>query len=378
MSIAAALTLLLASCTASGQDDPTTTGQSVATTEVTSTTTAPTTTTPPATTTTVEIVSPLDPPTGEVIATGEVWELTDMEFAGLVDFAAHAMQQSFPEPVGVEVLGLSGITDTTPTGFEFISPVQWDLMRALGLVSDDDSLADVNEVRRQRLRGTCCIPDDGALNVHVEDAGSEELTNLVIVHELVHALLTQSPPQGVVPNEAFDEPVDVVSGAAEGVPQWVAMRYHASLSDAERAAMAEELPIIRFIDLAGGVPLAAAELLAFGYVWGPALVDGLFAAGVSRPYDQVVDRFPATSEQVMFPATYVEAEIPVVVPPPELPSGTVATASGRLGSLFLMMVAKTVVDEEAAVETGPTVGRRRLRPMVRRCPELCCRGHRDG
>jgi hypothetical protein len=260
------------------------------------------------------------------------------------------MQRPFPDPVGLEVVGISGITDDTAPGFEFITPAQWELLRALGLVTGADSLAEVNEIRRQRLRGTCCRPDGDALVVEVEDAGSEELTNVVIVHELVHALLTQSPPQGVVPNEAFDEPVDVVSGAAEGVPQWVAMRYHASLTDAERDAMAGELPIIRSTDLDAGVPPAAAELLEFGYVRGPSLIDGISAAGVERPYDQVVDRFPATSEQVLFPAAYVEAELPVMVSPPGLPSGVVEAGAGRLGSLVLMLVAKTVVDEATALE----------------------------
>jgi hypothetical protein len=308
------------------------------------------TTSTAATTTTIEIVSPLDPPTGAVIATGEGWELSDEEFAALVDFAARAMQQSFPDPAGVEVLGSSGITDGTASGFEFITPSQWELLRALGLVTDADSLVEVNEIRRQRLRGTCCRPDGDTLVVEVEDAGSEEVTKLVIVHELVHALLTQSPPQGVVPNEAFDEPVDVVSGAAEGVPQWVAMRYHASLTDVERDAMAGELPIIRSTDLDAGVPPAAAELLEFGYVRGPSLIDGISAAGVDRPYDHVVDRFPATSEQVLFPAAYVEAELPVTVSPPGLPNGVVETGSGRLGSLLLLLVAKTVVDEATALE----------------------------
>jgi hypothetical protein len=284
-----------------------------------------------------------------VVASGDGWELTDEEFADLVDFAARTMQQSFPEPVGIVVLGTSGITDTTESGFEFLTVAQWDLMRALGLVTPQDSLAVVNEIRRQRLRGTCCVPEGDTLIVQVEDAGSEVLTNLVIVHELVHALLTQSPPRGVVPNEAFDEPVDVVGGSAEGVPQWAAMRYHASLSDAEREAMAEELPIIRRADLDAGVPAAAAEVLAFGYLRGPTLIDGLYGAGVARPYDQVVDRFPATSEQILFPAAYVEAEVPVSVPPPVLPSGVVQSGSGRLGSLYLMLVAKSVVDEETAL-----------------------------
>jgi hypothetical protein len=241
----------------------------------------------------VEIVSPLPPPTGAVVATGEGWELTDQEFSDLVDFAAVSMQQSFPEPVAVEVLGLNGVTDLGEPGLEYITPLQWDLIRALGLVSDDQSsLEEVNELRRQRVRGTCCIPAEEGLTVQVEDTGSEELTKLVIVHELVHALLTQSPPQGIVPNEAFDEPVDVVTAAAEGVPQWVALRYHASLTAAEQDDMADELPIIRDVDLESGIPDAAVELLTFGYTRGPHLVDGVGAAGVSRPYDQVVDRFP--------------------------------------------------------------------------------------
>ena len=345
-----ALVLVLTACTASDDVTTSTSDPLVTTSQASSTTTPPVPASTEATTTTIEIVSPLRPPTGEVIATGEGWELTDVEFAELVDFTARAMQRSFPDPVAVEVLGTSGITDATATGFEFLTNEQWELLRALGLVTNDHSLDVVNEIRRERLRGTCCTEDGDLLIVQVEDAGSEELTKVVIVHELVHALLTQSPPQGVVPSEAFDEPADVVSSAAEGVPQWVAMRYHAALTVAEQEAMAEELPIIRSVDLAAGVPPAAAELLGFGYVRGPVLIDGITAAGVERPYDKVVDRFPASSEQVLFPAAYVEAELPVPVSPPGLPSGVAGTASGRLGSLYLMMMAKTVVDETTALE----------------------------
>ena len=344
-----ALALVLFACTTSSSATTSTSAPRVATSEASSTTDPPVTSSTAATTT-IEIVSPLPPPTGDVIATGEGWELTDVEFAELVDFTARAMQRSFPDPVAVEVLGPSGITDATATGFEFLTNAQWELLRALGLVTNGHSLEVVNETRRQRLRGTCCTQDGDLLIVQVEDAGSEELTKVVIVHELVHALLTQSPPQGVVPSEAFDEPADVVSGAAEGVPQWMATRYHAALTVAEQEAMAEELPIIRSVDLAAGVPPAAAELLGFGYVRGPALIDGITAAGVERPHDKVVDRFPATSEQVLFPAAYVEAELPVTVSPPRLPSGVAGMVSGRLGSLYLMMMAKTVVDEATALE----------------------------
>jgi hypothetical protein len=40
------------------------------------------------------------------------------------------MQRSFPEPVGLEVVGISGITDDTAPGFEFITPDRWELLQA--------------------------------------------------------------------------------------------------------------------------------------------------------------------------------------------------------------------------------------------------------
>ncbi len=70
---------------------------------------------------------------------------------------------------------------------------------------------------------------------------------------------------------------------------------------------------------------------------------------MSRPYDQVVDRFPGTSEQVLFADAYLTEELPEVVLPPVAPSGVVTKASGRLGSVYLMMLAKTVVEEDDAL-----------------------------
>ena len=208
----------------------------------------------------------------------------------------------------------------------------------------------VNEIRQERVRGTCCATVDDVITVQVEDTGSEALTSYVIVHELVHALLTQNPPSGVLPDTAFDEPVDVPSSASEGVPQWVAIRYLASLSAAEQEAIAGDLPIIRPADLEAGIPPAAAELLTFGYSRGPVLVDGVSAAGIDRPYDEVMDRFPGSSEQVLFPDAYLAEEMPADVPKPVLPAGAAELSSGTLGSLYLMMIASSVVGEETALE----------------------------
>jgi hypothetical protein len=296
-------------------------------------------------------------PTGAVIGAGVGWELTDVEFADLIDFAATAMQQSFPAPVAVDVMGPTGVTDLRD-GLEYITATQWEVLRALGLVGEEDSLQLVNEIRNERVRGTCCAPVDGVITVQVEDSGSEALTSYVIVHELVHALLTQVPPQGVLPDTAFDEPVDVVSGASEGVPQWVAVRYHETLSPTEQEAISSDLPIIRQADLEAGVPEAAAELLTFGYVRGPVLVDGLAVSGVDRPYDAVLDRFPGTSEQVLFADAYRGEESPTAPSElPAVPAESLETGAGRLGTLLLMLVAETQVGEEEALElVRPWVG----------------------
>ncbi len=348
--VIAALVLVssAAACTEASQNTSTSTPTTMPEQGM-STTVAPTTTSVARSTTTIEIVSPLPEPTGDVIASGDGWDLTDVEFAALVEFAATTMQQSFIAPVAVELLGPRGVTDLRGD-VEYISASQWDVMRALRLVGDDDSLEAVNEIRQERVRGTCCAVVDGVITVQVEDTGSEPLSSYVIVHELVHALLTQNPPSGVLPDTAFDEPVDVVSGASEGVPQWVAIRYHDSLATTEQEAIADDLPIIRPADLEAGLPPAAAELLTFGYIQGPRLVDGVDAAGVDRPYDQVVDRFPGSSEQVLFPDAYLAEENPLEPTVPTVPTGSVESGAGRLGTQYLKMLAASVVREEAALE----------------------------
>ena len=75
-----------------------------------STTTPPATSSTAGTTTTIEIVSPLAPPTGEVIATGDGWEMAQLgePFRFLVPLAVHDYIEDlglYAEPGGGDMVG---------------------------------------------------------------------------------------------------------------------------------------------------------------------------------------------------------------------------------------------------------------------------------
>ncbi|MDH4116215.1 MAG: hypothetical protein OEX04_18625 [Acidimicrobiia bacterium] len=339
------LALALAACTSRPMAVPEVFQETPSTrfdTERTTTIPAPATTVDPGTT------SPNPEPTGAVVARGDGWELTDVEYEALVEFVERSHGVSFPDPIKPQILGTSGVTDLIPPDWEILPKTQWDVLSALGLTGDQ-TFQEANEIRRQRVRGLCCAETEEGIAVQVEDAGGEAITSVVVVHELVHAMYTQRPPGGEIPDAAFSEVLDPLSAASEGVPQWVALRYLAGLPATVQQEMANELPIIRIQDLEAGMTPAVADVFTFGYNRGAAMAESLSELGVD-PLTELMDRFPASTEQVLFAQAWIDEELPTETGPIEPPPGFEATFTGRLGPYALLLTGATVAPEDQVLE----------------------------
>ena len=360
----AVVAALLVACSGGGDDAvttaPTTTEPVTATaltttaapsTRPSTTSSIPTTTDPPA-----EVATSSTIDTSPVLASGAGWELTENELAGIASFAAAAYGRDFTTPVGLEVLGPTGVTDGSEVGTPYITAEQWAALEALGLLDEGADFDRANALRRERIRGTCCQGDGDDLRVVVEDAGSEAMTKVVIAHELVHALVTQLSVGTPIPDAAFEELVPAFTTSFEGVPQWVATEYLASLTDDERASVGEELPILREQERAE-IPDAAARIITFAYDLGVPLVDAVVAAHGADGAREVMGRVPVSSEQVVFPDAYLAEDEPVAVDPVDVPPDGQPIFTGRLGSMYLLFLAEQVADaDEAARLVRPWAG----------------------
>lgn len=301
-----------------------------------STTAVPQTTEPPTTTAPTTAPATTAPPTTEpdttpvVIDAGE-WQITEAEIAALHEFVEQTHELEFAAPV--EVTTLEDIGRDFAIGFEPIEEPEWVLMRAFRLVPDDLSRFGANQIRLDRIRGVCCDrSDDGAISVAVEVQSSEAATAVIIVHELVHALHRQTLRE--LGGEPTSERPFPWAAATEGVPQFVAFAYVQSLPEAERQAVAADLPIITD-ELAVDAGPGPTDFLNFVYGTGPtftaSIVDELGVDGLL----ELMRNPPLSNEQVLFPQTYLDGEVPIDVDPPVVADGAEILHEGRLGLAML-------------------------------------------
>jgi hypothetical protein len=191
------------------------------------------------------------------------------------------------------------------------------VLAALGLVDPDVDLAAVlSNFLGQGVVGQY-DPDSGELLVR--GAALSPYVRITLVHELTHALDDQHfELDRPVLDDADDETGLAFGALVEGNAVRIEDVYRDSLSEDERAAAdAEEMELGAGLDLSG-VPRVVPELIAFPYVFGPAMVGALDESGGEARVDEAYVEPPVTSEQVLDPAGWLAGDAePVVVPPPE-------------------------------------------------------------
>ena len=264
-----------------------------------------------------------------VLVEGDGWTITQGDMDRLIAFVEETHQLSFAEPVGIAIS--DDIGAEFARGFEPFGQPDWLLMRGLGLAETDAERQVVNQARLDRIRGFCCSFDEsGRFAVVVELQPSKIYTEMIVVHELTHALHAQNDlqPRGIVANEI---PLPAAS-AFEGVPQFITFAYMQQEASTELIdEISPDLPIIRD-DQFDQMPVAAARNLNFAYGAGAEFVDAVVAELGVDGLSELMRRPPSTGEQVLFPQKYLDVETARSVPPPSPPAGTRVQHQGTVGA----------------------------------------------
>lgn len=301
--------------------------------------------TPPAPTATVE--AELD--TSAVVIDGGEWTVTESDVARIRDFIERTHELEFTGPVGVRIS--PDIGAEFAGGFEPFDEEEWMLLQALGMAGDEADRQDTNQLRRDRIRGLCCVDGDtrDSLSVVMEIQPSKFATEMILMHELVHALHVQHPE--LYPNTRYrsrETPL-TFSAAVEGVPQYVVYRYLEMASEEDLASVIDDLPIIRD-DMMSLIADGPAQHLNWAYATGADFVNGVVAERGTQGLSDLLGEPPSTNEQVLFPEKYLQGEQAVRVAPPAVPSGALVESEGTMGAAVLMWVLADRVGDQAALD----------------------------
>ena len=169
----------------------------------------------------------------------------------------------------------------------------------------------------------------------VEPRPTKLETEVIIVHELVHALHRQHLATGSDLGEGggFELPSPFIA-AVESIPQLVAFRYLETFPQEERDLVEPELPIVTpaMVDLVGEVPAA---MLNFAYFTAVPLAEAVFAERGAAGLLELLRAPPTTTEQVLYPDRWLSGENRVSQAAPILPSDATYVDEGRLGVAML-------------------------------------------
>lgn len=277
-------------------------------------------------------------------------------------------------PDSVPAAGASELERLLPTllrftsaarGLPFVRPVRVTLLgddafRARLLEdAEEDAAEDAEELQRTQrvLEGLGLLEDDVDLEKVLESlfgdavAGfydtekddlvvrGEALTMAVrvtLVHELTHALQDQHFD---IDRDDLDERDDEASSGLQGLVEGDAVRverlYLESLSAKERKrAEVEEMAAGAGID--PDIPPVVLQLVAFPYIFGPEFATAVFEQAGQARLDAAYAEPPTTSEQLLHPESFLDAEPIVPVETPKADGKEID--QGVLGELVLLLV----------------------------------------
>ncbi|MEJ7892152.1 MAG: hypothetical protein WKF94_05890 [Solirubrobacteraceae bacterium] len=167
----------------------------------------------------------------------------------------------------------------------------------------------------------------------VEGAAGTRVTNeMIISHELVHALEDQAVGLDLAEIERSDDPAYAYKALVEGTATNVMYEYVDTQFDAQTGLagiLSDGLNAPSTLSL----PPFLVEQLTFPYVAGEQFVEKLYGTGGSWQLVDVAlrDRPPSSTEQILHPDKWLQAEEPVEVDAPSPGPGWKTLTSGVFG-----------------------------------------------
>lgn len=214
----------------------------------------------------------------------------------------------FLEEVDVEVLGDDAFLEALYAEPEDAPEPREDrdaerTLTALGLLADD---VDLDEAVGESLdEGVVGFYDAQTGRLAVRGREVDAFVQLVLVHELVHALQDQHFD---IDRPELDEADDERSAAFTALVEGDAVRVELAWLEAQPRSVQDELLDAFGGESSGGEPVVEA-LLGFPYAAGPGLAQALVDRGGQEELDAAFRDPPTTTEQVVDPAAGPAVEV---------------------------------------------------------------------
>jgi hypothetical protein len=280
----------------------------------------------------------------------EAW---DPRIAPLAEFVADERGLLFEHPVYVDFLDKAAFdedmtADTGPTEEEQQELDQYaGLYRAFGLMSGDIDLFETgNELMSD---GVAAYYSPETKRITVNGDTLDAATRITVVHELTHALQDQHFDLLTLQGELDDVTSETFTAIIEGDATRVENAYYAELSDEEL----DEVDAAYEVDSAeadyGRFPRVIVAQFGAPYALGEPLVTALAEDRGPSAVDDAIETPPASTEQMLDPLAYLDGDLPVAVPEPEVAADEEVFESGTLGALLMYLVLNERMDGKVAL-----------------------------
>jgi hypothetical protein len=268
----------------------------------------------------------------------------DPRVADIAHFVENKRNLVFEHPVAVDFLDDAAFNkkvtnDQTPTTKQRVDMNNFvATLRALGLVNGPLDLQQAsNKLASNEILG---LYSPKAKRVYVRGSQLTPDVRESLAHELTHALQDQHFPLDRY--DGRNTPSGVATGyrtVFEADAVRVQSAYEATMSDADKQALAKAHTQQVAQAKAADVPDVLENMLSFPYVLGPAFVYALEHQGGNEAVDSAFRKPPASEAQIVDPQSYLSGASVTKVPAPHLePNQPKVDHPDDFGQVSLLMV----------------------------------------
>jgi hypothetical protein len=249
-------------------------------------------------------------------------------------------------------------------------------LKMFGLVPEDFSLA--KETVDLFGEQVAAYYDSDKKRLYVLDNVATDLDRRVaLVHELAHALADQQHsllkylkgkgPHRVKEDEDSDDATTARQAVMEGQAVWLTWAYVAGRNGSKAEVPSAMLDALAKASSGGSdmpvyatSPLYFRESLVFPYTQGLRFTDAVYRKLGQKAFEEVFDRPPASTQNIMHPDTYLADKRPVMEHMPDLKEEIGKDAShfsllteGDLGEFDISILLRQFASEKDAAEQSP-------------------------